>query len=89
MIIRPDMTLNLDCYADADFAGLWTHEDPHDTLSVKSRTGYIMTLGEVPVIWTSKMQTEIAMSTMEAEYIAVSTAMKELIPLRVISLVLD
>ena len=82
MIIKPKMQLNLDCYADADFAGLWTHENPHDTISVKSRTGYIMTLGDVPVIWASKLQTEIAMSTMEAEYIAVSTAMKELIPLR-------
>ena len=82
MLINPKMDLNLDCYADADFAGLWTYENPHDAISVKSRTGYIMTLGGAPVIWASKMQTEIAMSTMEAEYIAVSTAMKELIPLR-------
>jgi hypothetical protein len=35
------------------------------------------------LIWTSKLQTEIASSTMMAEYIALSTSMRTLIPLRV------
>ena len=43
MLIDPNMDLNLDCYVDADFAGLWTYENPHDAILVKSRTGYIMT----------------------------------------------
>ena len=34
-----------------------------------------------PVIWTSKLQTEIALSTAEAEYIALSQATREIIPL--------
>ena len=34
-----------------------------------------------PVIWVSKMQTEIALSTTEAEYIALSQAMRDVIPL--------
>ena len=41
-----------------------------------------MTLGDAPVIWFSKLQTEISLSTMEAEYISLSTAMKAFIPLR-------
>ncbi len=43
-----------------------------------------MTLGSVPVIWNSKLQSEIAMSTMESEYIALSAAMRELVPLRLL-----
>jgi hypothetical protein len=39
-------------------------------------------IGGCPVMWTSKLQTEIALSTMEAEYIALSTAMKELLPMK-------
>ena len=35
----------------------------------------------VPVFWHSKLQTEIALSTCEAEYIALSAAMREVIPL--------
>ncbi len=31
--------------------------------------------------WTSKMQTEIALSTTEAEYIALSLSMREVIPI--------
>jgi hypothetical protein len=41
-----------------------------------------MTLGGCPIQWSSKLQTEIALSTTEAEYIALSQAMRELLPLR-------
>ena len=34
-----------------------------------------------PLVWSSKLQTEIALSTTEAEYIALSQSMRELIPL--------
>jgi hypothetical protein len=34
-----------------------------------------------PLVWVSKLQTEAALSTTEAEYIALSQAMQELIPL--------
>ena len=33
-----------------------------------------------PVLWCSKLQTEIALSTTEAEYIALSQSMREVIP---------
>ena len=39
-------------------------------------------MGNSPVIWASKLQTEVALSTMEAEYIALSTAMRALLPMR-------
>ena len=39
------------------------------------------TLGESPVSWNSKLQTEVALSTTEAEYVALSQAMREFIPL--------
>jgi hypothetical protein len=33
-------------------------------------------------MWVSKMQTQIALNTMEAEYIALSRSMRDLIPIR-------
>ena len=33
-------------------------------------------------MWASKMQTQVALSTMEAEYIALSQSMRDLIPIR-------
>ena len=75
-------TLLLDCYVDADFAGLWSYEVDQDPVCVKSCTGYVMTLGDCPVHWVSKLQQEISLSTLEAEYIALSQAMRELLPMR-------
>ena len=72
---------DLNCYVDADFAGLWS-EDISDAVSVKSRTGNIITFANCPVLWVSKLQTEITLSTTEAEYIALSQAMRDLIPMR-------
>ncbi|KAL3767222.1 hypothetical protein ACHAWU_003313 [Discostella pseudostelligera] len=81
LILNPSPELHLDCYPDADFAGLWKHEDSNDPHCVRSRTGFVITLAHCPVIWASKMQTEIALSTMEAEYIALSTACRDLFPI--------
>ena len=82
MILSPSSTLNVDCYVDADFAGLWKSEDPHDPISVKSRSGHLITFMGCPLLWSSKLQTQIALSTMEAEYIALSQAMRDLIGVR-------
>ena len=82
MIIQPTNQLQLDCFVDADFAGLWGYENKNDPSCVKSRTGFVFKMAGCPVLWTSKLQPDIATSTMEAEYNALSTAMKDLLPLR-------
>jgi len=84
LILRPDSEnmLKINCYVDADFAGLWNHEDDQDPHCVKSRTGYVICVDGSPIVWSSKLQTLIASSTMESEYIAMSTVCRELIPLQ-------
>eukprot|EP00984_Skeletonema_dohrnii_P032799 scaffold27521_cov99-Skeletonema_dohrnii-CCMP3373.AAC.2 len=76
IIYKPDKKKGLECYVDADFAGGWQHADAESAESVMSRTGYIMYAG-CPIHWVSKLQTEIALSTAEAEYIALSQALRE------------
>ena len=78
----PKLDEGLDCYVDADFAGLFGYEDEQDPVSVKSRTGYTLTLFGCPIIWASKLQTEITLSSTAAEYVAFSMAMRELLPMR-------
>jgi hypothetical protein len=82
LILRPSGEMDIDCYVDADFAGLWPYEDKHDPSCVKSRTGFAICISNCPVIWSSKLQTDIAMSTMESEYNALSMAMKSVLPLQ-------
>eukprot|EP00957_Ditylum_brightwellii_P101284 7718241-Ditylum_brightwellii.AAC.1 len=38
--------------------------------------------GNCPITWLSRIQSEIALSTTEVEYIALSTAAGEVLPLR-------
>ena len=45
-----------------------------------SRTGFVIMYAGCPLTWSSKLQTEIALSTTESEYIALSQAMRETIP---------
>lgn len=61
-------------YTDADLGGC------KDTF--KSTTGYIFTVGGTAVSWMSKLQKSVALSTTEAEYMAVAEASKELIWLK-------
>ena len=82
LLFKPSKKMELDLYVDADFAGLWGHEHDQDPMCVKSRTGYLITLGVCPVMWVSKLQTEIALSTLESEYIALSQALRDLVPMR-------
>jgi hypothetical protein len=90
LILQPSPTIGVDCYVDADFAGLYGSEDAQDPICSKSRTGCVITLANCPLVWASKLQTETALSTMESEYVALSTAMRELIPIRrLVTLVCD
>ena len=52
-----------------------------DPASVHSRTGYIINYKNCPKIWASKLQSEIYLSTTEAEYVALLQAMREIIPM--------
>jgi hypothetical protein len=73
---------DIDCYHDVDFAGLYGHKDAQDPHCARSRgTGYIIMAFGCPIIWKSRLQMEIALTTMEAEYVALSTSCKDLFPI--------
>ena len=61
-------------YVDADFAG--------DLDRRRSTTGYVFTLGDTSISWKSVLQATVALSTTEAEYMAIAEAVKEAIWLR-------
>lgn len=82
MTLTPSNNFDVHCYVDADFAGTWSVEDDQEPVSVKSRSGHLITFMGCPLLWSSKMQSQIALSTMEAEYIALSNSMRDLIGIR-------
>ena len=73
---------SFDCWVDADFVGNWNKATAEFDPSVaKSRTGYVITYGSCPLVWGSRLQREVALSSTEAEYNAVSESMRDVIHL--------
>ena len=78
-IFTPDLSFKLDCYVDADFAGLHGREHQDNPISSKSRTGYVIFFCGCPLLWKSQLQTETALSTFHAEYVALSIALRQVL----------
>ena len=81
MSYRPDSKRGLEVFVDADFAGGWDPEDAKNADNVYSCTGYVICYAGCSMFWQSELQTEIALLTAEAEYIALSQALKETLPM--------
>ena len=75
-------SFKMDVHVDSDFLGLCGQESRVDPDNVKSRIGHVILLNECPIIWSSHLNPSICTSTMMAEYYALSTAMREVLPLR-------
>ena len=62
-------TADLNCYVDASHAA--------DVDTRRSTTGYIFFMSGGPISWQSRLQTSVALSSTEAEYMAASAATQE------------
>ncbi len=49
-ILQSNDNHTLDCYADADFAGVWSPEESDDPRNVHSRSGYVITYSGFPIL---------------------------------------
>jgi len=63
--------LKLVGYADSDYGS--------NLIDRKSTTGYVFIFNGGPISWSSRKQPTVALSTMEAEYMALSDAIRELL----------
>jgi len=60
---------NINEYVDADYDG--------DVETRRSTTGFLITIGNVPTSWCSKLQHCVAISTAESEYYSISECGKQ------------
>ena len=70
-LYRVDALNEMAGYSDANWAG--------EVGDRKSASGYVFLLGGAAVSWKSTKQTTVALSTAEAEYVALSTTLQETI----------
>ena len=70
---KPDPSKGFQCYCDADFAGNWNKAFAATAPSTaKSNSGWIVVYANCPIIWASKLQSQVALTTTEAEYIDIT-----------------
>ena len=74
-----DQQKGIECFVDANFAGDYVKETSTNARDCLSRTVYVIKYAGCPISWISKLPSTIALSTTEAEYIALSTAAREVI----------
>jgi hypothetical protein len=72
----------MECWVDAAHASEWNNKTASDDPNTaRSRKGCIITYAGCPMHLASKMQSKIALSMKEAEYIALSQSMREVLPI--------
>ena len=81
-MFKPNLTDRFKCYVDADWASNWLKTCPNNKTWALSRTSYVITYANCPIVWGSKMQFLVALSTTKAELIALSTVLREVIHLQ-------
>lgn len=74
LLFKSAPELKIEVYCDASFAG-----DEHER---RSRSGYFTAINGTPVSWKSGLQPIIAYSTAEAEYVAMSDAVRDAMCIR-------
>ena len=80
LFFTSDVLNGLECYANAYFTVAWCREDADQVGSVLSRNVYIIKFANCPIVWGSKIQTEVPLLTTKAEYISLSQSMIDFIP---------
>ena len=55
---------------------------PQDPIFDRSRTVFVVTFTNFPLLWESKLQTDIAISTLNSEYVALYHYIISLLPLK-------
>ena len=81
-MFNPSKKLVVDCYDDTDFAGLWGHENLQYPICARSKNGFVETCNNCPILWVSKVQTDISLSTLHSEYVALSHSVGALLTLK-------
>ena len=82
LVLNPSKEMVVDCYYDADFAGLWGHEKLQDPICARSRTRFVVTFSSCPIFWMSELQTEIDISTLHYEYVPLYQYVRAYLPLK-------
>ena len=79
IVCKFDATKPIEVFVDANFAGTWNLEESDLLILSLSQSGHVIKVANCSIYWVSKMQTKVALSATEAEYITLSQSTRDLI----------
>ena len=68
-MLNPPNIIVVGFYVDEYFAGLWVYENHQDPICTKIRAAFVVNFVNCPLLWVSKIQTYIDLSTQYSEYV--------------------
>ena len=84
LVFNTPNILVVNWYNDTDFVGLWGYGKPQDPISDRIRTEFVVTFSNFPLLYVSKIQTHIYLSTLHYEYVALYNYVRSLLTLKII-----
>eukprot|EP00957_Ditylum_brightwellii_P004427 335854-Ditylum_brightwellii.AAC.1 len=80
LILDPKAERSFRVHTNADFVGNWYKPTAtNDAGTTKSRFSYVVSYAGCLIIWAFKLQTQVVLNTCEAEYVALLTALHDVI----------
>ena len=55
LVLNPSKKNMVDCYVDADFVGMWEHENLLDPIFANSSTGFVVKFSNCNILWVSNL----------------------------------
>ena len=84
VVYKPDIEKGITCCVYAKCSGGWNQENADNAENLVTNTGYVITYYVCPVLWCSKLQIEIDLSTSQTEYITLNQATRKVISFMVL-----
>eukprot|EP00957_Ditylum_brightwellii_P005563 426634-Ditylum_brightwellii.AAC.1 len=82
LILDPKVERIFKVHANTNFVGKWYKPTaPNNASSVKSISDNVISYARCPIIWASKLQMVVMLSTCKAEYVTLSTVLCNVIPM--------
>ena len=79
--LKPERSKGFEDYCDVHFSGNWNQNfAKSDPSTTKSRSIWIIFYAARPIVLTSKLQTQDALSIIEVEYISLSMSLGDIFP---------
>ena len=79
IILRPIKERVLVVSVDADFVGNWDKKEYADCDTARSRHSYYILYAGGPLVWKLQLETKVALSSTESEYMGLLYALREAI----------